>query len=167
MEAQEFGVRIRQLRKEAGMTLRELAAKVNIDFTYLSKIESGTVPPPSEKVISRLSKALNVGKDELLILAGKLPSDVVQILKNKEALQRLRAVHTREIARSANKERRTAQIAHLKKRFKGLSRVAVPITLVFAIATSLFFVAPLPVQALEISVTNTSGGATLPRATLG
>ena len=167
MEALEFGARIRQLRKEAGMTQRELADKINIDFTYLSKIECGTVPPPSEKVISRLAKILNVGKDELLILAGKFPSDIVQILKNKEALQHLRAAHTREIARSANKERRTAQIAHLKKRFKGLSRLAMPITLVLAIATSLFLAAPLPVKALEISVTNTSGGATLPGGTLG
>ena len=51
METQEFGARLRELRKQLGLTQRELANIVNVDFTYLSKIEGGTAPPPSEKVL--------------------------------------------------------------------------------------------------------------------
>ena len=91
METQEFGARLRELRKQAGLSQRELADKVKINFTYLSKIESGVMPPPSEKVILRLAEVLNIDKDELMTLAGKIPSDIVQILKNREALQFLRS----------------------------------------------------------------------------
>ena len=86
----KFGARIRELRVQAGMTQRELAEKVNIDFTYLSKIENGVLPPPSEKVILHLSEIFNVDKDELITLAGKIPSDIAQILENREAFQLLR-----------------------------------------------------------------------------
>lgn len=72
------------------MTQRGLVERVKIDFSYLSKIESGVVPPPSEKVISQLAEALNANKDELIILAGKVPSDIVETLKNRETLQRFK-----------------------------------------------------------------------------
>lgn len=39
-----------------------------------SKIENGIMPPPSKKVIPRLADALNVDKDELIVLAGRIPS---------------------------------------------------------------------------------------------
>lgn len=70
-----FGPRIRQLRKEHDMTLRELAEQVNIDFTYLSKIETGSAPVPAEATIRRLAKALNADEEELVLLANKLPVD--------------------------------------------------------------------------------------------
>ena len=47
-ESKRFGVKLRELRTKAGMTQRELAGRVTIDFTYLSKIENGVMPPPSE-----------------------------------------------------------------------------------------------------------------------
>jgi transcriptional regulator with XRE-family HTH domain len=36
-----FGGRVRELRRAKNLTLREVASKVDIDFTYLSKIENG------------------------------------------------------------------------------------------------------------------------------
>jgi transcriptional regulator with XRE-family HTH domain len=71
-EAKKFGERLRKLRYQAGMTLTEVAGKCNIDFTYLSKIENGVLPPPSEKVILQLAEILDTDKDELLTLAGKV-----------------------------------------------------------------------------------------------
>ena len=89
-EAQEFGARLKELRAQARLTQRELAEEIGIDFTYLSKIENGVIPPPSEKVILQLAEALHADKDELLILAGKIPSDIVEILRDRETLQLLR-----------------------------------------------------------------------------
>jgi transcriptional regulator with XRE-family HTH domain len=69
-----FGTRIRQLRKEHDLTLRELAEQVEIDFTYLSKIETGSAPVPAEATIRRLAKALGADPEELVLLANKLPA---------------------------------------------------------------------------------------------
>jgi len=82
METKEFGARLRQLRKQAGLSQAELADKVGVNFTYLSKIESGAKSAPSEKVILRLAKLLNTDRDELMTLAGRLPSDIVEMLKS-------------------------------------------------------------------------------------
>lgn len=69
-----FGGRIRQLRKEHDLTLRELADQVGIDFTYLSKIETGRGVPPAEDTIRRLAQRLDADPEELVLLADKLPT---------------------------------------------------------------------------------------------
>ncbi len=71
-----FGQRLRELRKAKGMNQKELADKVGIDFTYLSKLENDRMSPPREKYIVALAKALEADSDELLGLAKKLPSDL-------------------------------------------------------------------------------------------
>lgn len=85
-----FGQRLRELRKERGISQKELAKKVGIDFTYLSKIETGSMDPPSEKTILALAKALNADSDELLVLAKKIPSDLAEQL-DLEAIRFLRS----------------------------------------------------------------------------
>ena len=37
---QELGSRLRELREQRGLSLRDLAARAAIDYTYLSKIET-------------------------------------------------------------------------------------------------------------------------------
>jgi len=85
-----FGERVRELRKAQGMSQRNLAERSGIDFTYLSKIENGRLEPPSEDVIRRIAEELNVSSDELIILADKLPSDLVRELKTPERVSALR-----------------------------------------------------------------------------
>jgi transcriptional regulator with XRE-family HTH domain len=82
-----FGGRIRQLRKDHRLTLRELAAQVGIDFTYLSKIENDQGAPPAEATIRRLAEALGADEDELTLLADKLPEEFAQDLLNRPELQ--------------------------------------------------------------------------------
>ena len=146
MEAQNFGARLRQLRKQAGMTQRELADRVNVDFSYLSKIEGGVVPPPSEKVISQLAEALHANKDELIILAGKVPFDIAQILKNGETLQRLRSARAKQMAQASKKRGGTVDIMKQPasyKRYRSLSKIAIAIVLVLAVAASLWLASPV------------------------
>lgn len=80
-----FGTRIRQLRKEHDLTLRELAEQVDIDFTYLSKIENDRGPAPAEDTIRRLSKVLNTDAEELVLLAKKMPAAFEQDLLERPA----------------------------------------------------------------------------------
>ena len=109
MKENEFGRRLRELRKEAGMSQREVAQKVGVDFTYLSKIESGVMSPPSEKVITKLARVLDANRDELITLAGKVPSDLALILKDKEVLQFLRSGKRDKILRSFRQEEKSEE----------------------------------------------------------
>jgi transcriptional regulator with XRE-family HTH domain len=54
-----FGERLRELRNAQGRTQRDLANGIGINFTYLSKLENGVMPPPGEKTISALASVLN------------------------------------------------------------------------------------------------------------
>jgi len=84
-----FGERVRQLRKGKGLTLRQLAPKVGVGFTYLSRIENGRLnygDYPSEALIHKLAEALDGDEDELLILAEKIPDRIRQrVLEKPEA----------------------------------------------------------------------------------
>ena len=86
-EYDQFGVAIRELRLKANLSLRELAARVGIDFTYLSKIENGILKPPSEKVVLRLAEVFGAGSNKLLALAGRIPWDTAQKLKSQALLE--------------------------------------------------------------------------------
>ena len=74
----DFGTRIRELRKEKRISLRDFANLVGIDFTYLSKIENGKVDPPSEEKIRSIATKLDVDAEVLLGLAGKISSEQIR-----------------------------------------------------------------------------------------
>lgn len=80
--ARSFGELLRKWRKKRGLSQRDLAQRVGIDFSYVSKVEND-VPgfeSPSEEALSRLADALEVDPDEMITRAGKIPSDVRRIL---------------------------------------------------------------------------------------
>ena len=91
-----FGQRLKELRKAAGLTQRELAEQVasrlkgGFDFTYLSKIENDRTPPPSAAAIIQLAECIRLAgvieanTDELIALAGKVPPDLGDTLKESE-----------------------------------------------------------------------------------
>lgn len=67
-----FGKRLQELRKEQGISQRDLAERVGLDFTYLSKMENERLEfLPSAAAIRRIAQALSADAEELLILAGK------------------------------------------------------------------------------------------------
>jgi transcriptional regulator with XRE-family HTH domain len=75
----QFGRRIRELRQAKQMTLRDLAGRVGVGFTYLSKIENHKLEDghsPSEKLIHKLAMELHADEQELLVLAEKVPEVV-------------------------------------------------------------------------------------------
>jgi len=74
-----FGERVRELRQAKQLTLRELAAKVGVGFTYISKIENHKLEEghgPSEKLIHKLAAELDGDEEELLLLAEKVPDQI-------------------------------------------------------------------------------------------
>ena len=71
-----IGQRIRDIRKSRNLTQRELADRVGINFTYLSRIENDRLDAdqtPREDTLQKISHALDADADELLLLARRIP----------------------------------------------------------------------------------------------
>ena len=75
---QELGNILRKRRLEQNLTQRDLAQKVGLDYTYVSKIENAMQTPSVESLI-QLAETLglsNAEVNELLALMGRLPDDL-------------------------------------------------------------------------------------------
>ena len=73
----DFGATLKQLRKERRITQRELAEKVNVDFTYISKMENGQLKnSPSVETIKNIAAVLETDADTLILLAKKVPEAI-------------------------------------------------------------------------------------------
>jgi HTH-type transcriptional regulator, competence development regulator len=84
-----FGQQLRTLRKERGLNQRDLAAQIDVDFSYISKIENGQMPPPSLQLIQRIAQVLEDDEHTLLNLAGKVPSGIAEAMHNNPLLTEL------------------------------------------------------------------------------
>jgi len=85
--ADVFGEMLRAKREvlrsdDKRYSLRKVAERVGLEPSYLSKIERGDQPPPSEEKIVALAEELDLDPDALLAVAGKISTDL------KEAIQR-------------------------------------------------------------------------------
>src|SRR3954467_10312718 len=80
---QGFGATVRELREEKRISLRQFARMVGVSATYLSKIERDELPPPAEPRVKEIARLLDQDPDELLALAGKVASDLNEIIRNR------------------------------------------------------------------------------------
>lgn len=69
-----LGEFIRAQRKQAELSLRELAAKANVSNPYISQIERG-LHEPSVRVLTAIARALDMSSDALLARAGLLDQE--------------------------------------------------------------------------------------------
>jgi transcriptional regulator with XRE-family HTH domain len=84
----EYVRRRRESRKEQdpAFSLRRLAGRAGVEPSYLSKIERGDQPPPSEDTIRALARELDEDPDVLLALGGKVSRDLQRIIRRRPAL---------------------------------------------------------------------------------
>ena len=86
-----FGQFIRARREElrktdATYSVRQVARRMGIQPSYLSKVERGEVSPPSEETTRKLAHQLGVDADVLLAMAGKVSSDLQDVIRKRPAL---------------------------------------------------------------------------------
>jgi len=62
-----FGLKLKQLRQDKGLSLAELAQKSSLSASYLNEIENGKKHPKSDKIVA-LATALDVPYDKLVSL---------------------------------------------------------------------------------------------------
>ena len=106
---ENFGEYIRELRLGKTLTLRELAEKIGVDFTYLSKLENNKMENnPSLDLFKKLATELNADENVLTTLVGKVPSIILeQIAQDQNAMKFFRSL--------SSKKRSSAEWAKLKE----------------------------------------------------
>ena len=112
-----FGLKLRELRIKRGVGLRELARRIGKSPGYLSDVENGRVPPPSETVILSIAISLGGDKRELLKAAHKVEPEISQyVAQQSTAADFLRMAKEKEFE-NGDWERLTqlAKIAKLGK----------------------------------------------------
>lgn len=78
--------REKQKKKDSSFSLRQVAYRIGVEPSYLSKVERGDQPPPSEEKIKALAEELNENPDVLLAMAGKVSTDLQEIIKQRPEL---------------------------------------------------------------------------------
>ncbi len=73
-QLESLGSFIRDRRKQAEYSLRDLADRANVSNPYLSQIERG-LHTPSVRVLKAIAAALNVSAESLLVQAGLLEAN--------------------------------------------------------------------------------------------
>ncbi len=86
-----FGDHVRRRREELRAqdrrySLRQVARRIGVEPAYLSKIERGEMPPPSEETTVRLARELGEDPDLMLAMAGKVSSDLQEIIRRRPRL---------------------------------------------------------------------------------
>ena len=86
-----FGEYIREHREvlkseDRRFSVRQVAQRIGVEPAYLSKIERGDVAPPSEAKIRALAEELGEDPDVLLAMAGKVSTDLQEIIRKRPQL---------------------------------------------------------------------------------
>jgi len=77
----QLGDKIRELRTKQNLLLRQVASKLDVDTSIISKMERGERPIKKEQV-STLAEILNADKQELLTLW--LADQVMDVIKDEQ-----------------------------------------------------------------------------------
>ena len=80
------GRREARRRNDRAFSVRQVATRIGIEPSYLSKIERGEQRPPSEATIVKLAEDLDEDADALLAMAGKVSSDLQAVIRHRPRL---------------------------------------------------------------------------------
>jgi transcriptional regulator with XRE-family HTH domain len=84
MKNKDLGLKIKTLRKQKRIEIKDLAVKVDISSSYMSNIESG-LRNPSLKTLEKIAKALEIPANVLLSeeITGRNLTDIYNEQKEK------------------------------------------------------------------------------------
>jgi cytoskeletal protein RodZ len=113
-EREKFGAFIRREREGKEIGLREMAKRIGVSPTYLSKVERDEFPPPAEDRVKAIAQIIGRDPDELLALAGKVSSDITEIIRRRPVelgalLRTAKGLNGEEIARLAREAKKAKE----------------------------------------------------------
>jgi len=108
MSGKKFGALVRREREAKEIGLREMAKNIGVSPTYLSKVERDEFPPPAEDKVRKIAGVLGQDADELLALAGRVASDLTDIIRKRpremaDFLRAAKGLTAEDMAREAQK----------------------------------------------------------------
>jgi ribosome-binding protein aMBF1 (putative translation factor) len=114
MSGEKFGAFVRRKREAKEIGLREMAKKIGVSPTYLSKVERDEFPPPAEDKVKAISDVIECDPDELLARAGRVSSDITDIIKRRPVelaalLRTTKGLKAEDIARLANQAQKAKE----------------------------------------------------------
>src|SRR6476620_7170431 len=77
---EKFGAFIRREREAKGLSLRDMAKKVKVSPTFLSKVETEDWKPGEDK-LRKIAEVIGCDPDDLLARAGRVPTELSEIIK--------------------------------------------------------------------------------------
>ena len=85
---ESFGKYVRRVREallaeNKGFSVRQVAKRVGVQPSYLSKVEREEVGAPGEETIRKLAEELGENPDVLLALGGKVSSDLRDVIMKR------------------------------------------------------------------------------------
>lgn len=80
-EREKFGAFIRREREAKEIGLREMAKRIGVSPTYLSKVERDEFAPPAEDKVKAIAQIIECDVDDLLARAGRVSADITDIIK--------------------------------------------------------------------------------------
>lgn len=83
-----FGQTLKEIRRSKNVSQRELADKVGVDFSYISKLENDRMPPPAAETIIKLAEVLDVPAEVLLANSGKVSSELKDVISSSPEVMR-------------------------------------------------------------------------------
>jgi HTH-type transcriptional regulator, competence development regulator len=110
----KFGAFIRREREAKEIGLREMAKKIGVSPTYLSKIERDEFDPPAEDKVRKIAEILGRDPDELLALGGRVASDLTDIIRQRpremaDFLRAAKGLSPEDMARLSQQAQRTKE----------------------------------------------------------
>lgn len=96
-DSDSFGTVLRRLRRAARLSQEQLASRVGVDFTYISKLENDRARPPAEETVRRMCTVLACDPDDLIVASKKIPSDLGRVVSSKSALEFLRSAENMKL----------------------------------------------------------------------
>jgi transcriptional regulator with XRE-family HTH domain len=66
----KLGAYVQQLRLERALSVRGLAARAKVDFSWLSRLERGLIGSPDARSLWRIARALDVEVADIYLEAG-------------------------------------------------------------------------------------------------
>ncbi len=73
-------------RSDDRFSVRQVAERIGVEPSFLSKVERGEAPPPSEEKVVALARELHENPDMLLAMAGKVSSDLQRAIRKRPEL---------------------------------------------------------------------------------
>ena len=80
---ERFGAFIRREREAREIGLRQMAKRIQVSPTYLSKVERAQAPSPVEDKVRAIAAILQCDPDALVAMAGRVPADLAAIIRRR------------------------------------------------------------------------------------